>query len=429
MSNGRFAEETPVAWNRSLTAYNRNPDVSRRTLEQAHLALDRDMQLLGFYREGNLQAVFSLFGVHATCLSSRLSAHDGDNKGYAALCTERALQQRGVKNPVAIFAQAAAGDVSPHYHGPEQSQVRAAMRDEKEYEYTQQNGRYQSELALKALAHRGTPLMGALDAVCHYVDLSNIEIPVEFAMGQTDAKTSAACHGAAFFAGTPVDGAGVAQPIFKGMQWLAQRVKKKKLSNPQAEDYTYYQQLYASQGPKDIVLECGSKTIFGKPLNHYPKFLDKLIAEMNKQASVGAIDHSLLVPNVVPLQLIKIGDLTLLCCPGEITTVAAKRLKVTVQQELESTQKVWLASYCNDYMGYVTTFEEYQQQAYEGGHTLYGQWTLAALQTKFQYFAEQLNLPIPQRDTASLLPPAVPLDELEKRTYRDSLKANALNEL
>lgn len=158
MSNGRFAEETPVAWNRSLTAYNRNPDVSRRTLEQAHLALDRDMQLLGFYREGNLQAVFSLFGVHATCLSSRLSAHDGDNKGYAALCTERALQQRGVKNPVAIFAQAAAGDVSPHYHGPEQSQVRAAMRDEKEYEYTQQNGRYQSELALKALAHRGTPL-------------------------------------------------------------------------------------------------------------------------------------------------------------------------------------------------------------------------------------------------------------------------------
>lgn len=229
----------------------------------------------------------------------------------------------------------------------------------KEYEYTQQNGRYQSELALKALAHRGTPLIGALDAVCHYVDLSNIEIPVEFAMGQTDAKTSAACHGAAFFAGTPVDGAGVAQPIFKGMQWLAQRVKKKKLSNPQAADYTYYQQLYASQGPKDIVLECGSKTIFGKPLNHYPKFLDKLIAEMNKQASVGAIDHSLLVPNVVPLQLIKIGDLTLLCCPGEITTVAAKRLKVTVQQELESTQKVWLASSCNDYMGYVTTFEEY----------------------------------------------------------------------
>ena len=36
--------------------------------------------------------------------------------------------------------------------------------------------------------------------MCHYVDLINIEIPVEFAMGQTDAKTSAACHGAAFFA-------------------------------------------------------------------------------------------------------------------------------------------------------------------------------------------------------------------------------------
>ncbi len=109
MSNGRFAEETPVAWNRSLTAYNRNPDVSRRTLEQAHLALDRDMQLLGFYREGNLQAVFSLFGVHATCLSSRLSAHDGDNKGYAALCTERALQQRGGQKSCGNFCPSRSG--------------------------------------------------------------------------------------------------------------------------------------------------------------------------------------------------------------------------------------------------------------------------------------------------------------------------------
>ena len=137
-------------------------------------------------------------------------------------------------------------------------------------------------------------------------------------MGQQDAQTSAACHGAAFFAGTPVDGVGVAPTIMKGMRWLSRRYKKHKLSRVHAPDYAYYQQLYASQGPKDIVLECGSKTIFGKALNHYPAFLDRLIAEMNKQASVGAIDHSLLVPNVVPLQLIQIGNLHLLCCLGKL---------------------------------------------------------------------------------------------------------------
>ena len=91
--------------------------------------------------------------MHATCLSSRLHAHDADNKGYAAICTERALQQRGVSHPVAIFAQAAAGDVSPHYHGPEQRYVRAQITGEQEYAYAQQNGRYQCELALKKHSH------------------------------------------------------------------------------------------------------------------------------------------------------------------------------------------------------------------------------------------------------------------------------------
>jgi len=41
-----------------------------------------------------------------------------------------------------------------------------------------------------------------------------------------------------------------------------------------------------------------------------------------------------------------------------------------------------IAGYSNGYAGYVTTPEEYRLQQYEGGHTLHGQWTLAAyLQT------------------------------------------------
>ncbi|MCP4199899.1 MAG: hypothetical protein GY762_22375, partial [Proteobacteria bacterium] len=30
---------------------------------------------------------------------------------------------------------------------------------------------------------------------------------------------------------------------------------------------------------------------------------------------------------------------------------------------------------------YLTTFEEYQVQAYEGAHTVFGQWSLAAYRT------------------------------------------------
>ncbi len=39
---------------------------------------------------------------------------------------------------------------------------------------------------------------GKIDAVLSYVDLSNIEIPYEFAAGQKHAKISQPCHGTAF---------------------------------------------------------------------------------------------------------------------------------------------------------------------------------------------------------------------------------------
>ena len=98
----------------------------------------------------------------------------------------------------------------------------------------------------------------------------------------------------------------------------------------------------------------------------------------------------------------------------------------TVKQQLigkSSIDRVWLASYCNDYMGYVTTYEEYQQQAYEGGHTLFGQWTLAACQSKFKLFAEQLLLDKKYRDyDQATRPKLIPLQELAKRTNHGNLK-------
>ena len=49
-----------------------------------------------------------------------------------------------------------------------------------------------------------------------------------------------------------------------------------------------------------------------------------------------------------------------------------------------------IAGLANDYSGYVTTFEEYQQQNYEGGFTLFGPWTLAAYQQNFSDLARDM---------------------------------------
>jgi neutral ceramidase len=425
-----FPEQTPVAWNRSIKAYNRNPEVQPRTEAETHLALNREMQLIGFYREQQLQSFISLFGVHATCLGNSLNAYDGDNKGYAAVFSEQALIEQGIQNPVTIFAQATAGDVSPHFHGKDQLKIRNKIKGEQEYQYAQQNGRYQSELALTALQSNIPKNLhkveGKIDAVLSYVDLSNIEIPDEFAAGQKHAKTSQPCHGTAFFAGTPVDGLGAPKVLIKGMQFLADQFRRQKTKHSKAADFADYQQLYASQGPKQILLEAGAKKILGQPIGFPPSMLDPLIAEMNRQVKVGAIQQSPLVPSVVPLQIVRLGQLALICCPGEFTTIAGQRVVETVQQVFlnqSDIERVWLASYCNDYMGYVTTYEEYQQQAYEGGHTLFGQWTLAACQSKFKDLAKQLLLEKNKRHYDEMTrPQPIPENELAKRSNHGNLK-------
>ena len=419
-------EEIPVAWNRSIHAYNRNFDTTFVDEDQTHLALTRQMQVLGLYRDGILHSLMSLFGVHATCLGNTLDAHDGDNKGYAAQLTEDALKETGVIEPVCIFAQATAGDVSPHFHGKNQVKLRKRIKGELEYQYAQKNGQFQSDYALLALESKASKILQnyKIKAVLEYVDLANVNVSPEFVRGLPNAQTSSACHGTAFIAGTPVDGVGAARPLIMMMNLLSERFKKNKLNSKDPAERSYYQNLYAAQGPKNIIFEAGQHRILGKKLGQLPKFLDPLIGEMNAQFKAGAIHKSELVPHVVPFQILQIGELTLVCAPGEFTTTAGKRVMKTVDKYLNqiSENEVWFASYCNDYMGYVTTYEEYQVQAYEGGHTLFGQWTLAACQMHFKKLALEIQKSKNNQQISQLRPPEVHLEELQRRTNHGNIK-------
>ncbi len=425
LSEGDFAATVQVAWNRSRAAYNRNPDVVRRTLEECHLALDRTMQVLSLRREGRVEALLSLFGVHATCIGSSNRLFDGDNKGYAAIDAENALRDAGASAPVAIFAQATAGDVSPHFHGPGQTGRRAKITGDAEYAYAEQNGRAQSAHAL-AILEDGTrhAVTGAIDAIFGYADFTDITADPAFADGETKAITSEPCHGAAFFAGTPVDGPGLPKPFLWLVQRIAARIKRyrlKRMTQYSAEDQAYYRRLYEAQGPKAIMQEAGRKVMLGQTLDRIstPDFIDPAVAEIKRQARIGAMRHSAMVPTILPLQILIIGDLALVCAPGEFTTTAGARLRQTVAEHLapRGLAEVLLCTYCNEYMGYVTTFEEYQEQAYEGGHTIFGQWTLAAFQTKFAALADELCKPAQARGhDRQTAPKATPPDELALRT-------------
>ena len=416
-----LAENIPVAWNRSLKAYNRNPDVTRYNPDQTHLALDRTMHLISFHRQGQVEAMLSLFGVHATCLGSSLSNYDGDNKGYASLHAESCLRAEGVQNPVAIFAQGTAGDVSPHYHGPGDLKRRRKLRGEEEYAYARQNGQQQSQHALDMLAAgEGEIISGPLDGVLSYVDMSDQAVAPEFANGQTQARTSSPCHGVAFFRGTPVDGPGMPAPLGFAARHLAAAERRRKLKSTAPQDRCWHE-LYASQGPKDILLDAGRKRVLGYFLDKIPlpDLADPLVAELKRQAKLGALKDSPMVPSVLPLQILRLGNLRLVCAPGEFTTTAGGRLAASVTKalSLEADETCLITTYCNDYMGYVTTYEEYQEQAYEGGHTVYGQWTLGAFQTCFVTLGQALKAPQDSRhyDTHTS-PPSVPDSELALRS-------------
>lgn len=422
IGSATFEEQVPVAWNRSLDAWNRNPDVTKYIASENHRALDRRMQVLRFTRDGKIQALLSLFGVHATCVSSRLDKHDGDNKGYAASAAEAALAAAGAEAPVAIFAQSTAGDVSPHYHGPGDLAARRRIQGNDEYAYAKTNGEYQSRLALATTT--SARLEGFLDGILTYVDFSHVAADPAWTGGVENARTGDPCHGVAFVAGTPVDGPGVAAPLaalLRQSSRLLRRWRLSRFSRLSAGDRSYYQALYAAHGEKDIVFEAGRKLALGRPFKSRGagSIVDPLLAELNRQAKAGALNKSAMVPTVLPLQIIRIGNVALVCCPGEFTTTAGRRLLKTVEDNLQGQgySQVLICTYCNEYMGYVTTREEYQQQAYEGGHTVFGQWTLAAFQTRFAELAREFRHPANARKHDQVLRPSpAPADELAKRS-------------
>ena len=69
--------------------------------------------------------------------------------------------------------------------------------------------------------------------------------------------------------------------------------------------------------------------------------------------------------------------------------------EVISNKVLEVTQgseniKVMLAGLSNVYTHYITTYEEYQKQRYEGASTIYGPHTLRAYLQQYAYLTEKL---------------------------------------
>jgi neutral ceramidase len=126
---------------------------------------------------------------------------------------------------------------------------------------------------------------------------------------------------------------------------------------------------------------------------------------------------------ILPLQILRIGQLWIVGVPGEFTTMSGRRLRDSVRKALESVgaadnnTQVVIAGLSNAYSHYIATYEEFGYQRYEGASTLYGPHTLAAYQQEYSKLAIALATgkqvpagPTPPDltgQTPSFLPPVI----------------------
>ena len=308
-----------VSMNRSEDAYNENDDY-----DDYEDNIDKKMLLLRLEdMYSNEIGMINWFAVHPTNIGNKNKLISSDNKGYASFYFEKSKKTDYLAENtfVGAFAQSNAGDVSPNLWGHPDG--------EHDYERMQNIGNKLLDKANKLYDNAITCLSGSLDYRHTYLD---------FSMNGPICKEGRACVaaiGASVIGGAKADGIG--KP---GIEKCI--VFGKKLFN------TFIITVF----PKD---EACHK--------------EKVIA-----LHTGRMLPHPWTPDILPAQIIKIGNLALVGLPVEATTMAGRRIRNAVQAILSEigVDNVVFAGYANSHCGYLTTAQEYAVQNYEGAHTLFG---------------------------------------------------------
>jgi neutral ceramidase len=361
---------------RSLYAYLANPASERAQYADE---VDKEMTVLKFRRASDSKniGILTWYPVHGTSIYQNSTHVAGDNKGVAAVMFEKAMstEESAADSFVAGFSQANVGDTTPNTLGAwcddgsgdmcslENSTCAdgrsqschgrgTAFQDlDLGISSCYDNGRIQYDGARSvydSLASAGTPIVGPTVKSFHFFhDMSFWEFALED--GST-VQTCPAALGYSFAAGT-TDGPGAfdftqndpgepdASPV-----WA---VVKSLLRIPSEEQRV-------CQQPKPILLDVGEQSV--------------------------PYDWS---PNIVDIQLLRVGQFVIIVSPSEASTMAGRRWRNAVREAASDLTEgvdpiVVLGGPANTYAHYVTTPEEYGIQRYEGASTFYGQWQLPA---------------------------------------------------
>jgi neutral ceramidase len=358
--------------NRSPFAYVANPKEERDRYADD---VDKTMTLMKFTRasDGKSLGILNWFPVHGTSLLGNQTLIAGDNKGVAAYLFEQdaAKAKDAALGFVAGFSQANVGDTTPNVLGAyceDGTGTQCRLNDSTCGGRSQDchgrgpyfglnDGGAKSCYEIGKRQFEGAKLIYEDDASFRSVsgNVRSFHTFVDFSKYKftlangTTVHTCPAAMGNSFAAGTS-DGPGA----FDFVQ-----------NNPNAPKNPFWNVVgSAIAPPSKEQKKC-----------HYPKPVLLNVGEANTPYPWS--------PNIVDIQVFRVGQLVIVVSPGEATTMSGRRWREAVHAQIESSDIakepiVVLGGPANSYTHYIATEEEYSIQRYEGASTLYGPHTLNA---------------------------------------------------
>ncbi len=425
-----------AGWNRSKSMYGNNPSEERAAYDSD---TDKTMTLLKFTGFDSEKKEVPLgmicwFAVHPDCIGPSNRLISGDSKGLASYMFEKYMGGDYSRDTtfVAAFAQTNAGDVTPNvpftskfysrdlaaealmsYGISDPGQEIAAQG----FPWAEAKGEADPEknIVLKLEASQqyrkarelfeGTmqPLHGSVDFRHEFVDMRTLYVE------SAGCRTCASGMGASYSYGSPADnptpyplfGEGVTRDDISSVDW---------------------------NSGDDIQKSILATILPGVISLIWPKTLSKEYIECHGIKPVilpsGLMSFNLLkfiplMPQILPVQVFKIGNLAIAAQPTEITTMAGRRVKKTLIAGFDNGQVEYavVAGLSNTYASYLATYEEYQKQGYEGGGTMFGPRQLEAFQQEYLKLCEA----IADGDTVDKGP-----EPLDLRDYQVNLTAGVV---
>jgi neutral ceramidase len=307
------------------------------------------MTLLRFEDEdGNARGVLSLLALHTTSLGNKNTLISSDNKGFAAYLFEEEMETDYAEDKtfVAGFGQSEAGDVSPNVFGYPDGVM--------DYPRMAIIGNKMFEFAKELYTEAEEELNGDIGYRHKYIDMSDIQIDPHWIPDKDkqiggEFGTCKAAIGISKIAGSTEDG--------KGIELIKEGLVYDSMSWPRLTLLPEEQ-------------KCHKEKVILMP--------------------TGRMEPHPWTPNILPIQIARIGKLGLIAVPFECTVMAGRRLKQMIKANLPDLEYLVIAGYANAYAGYTATREEYAAQHYEGASTHFGPFTLNAYRQEFDKLAKAM---------------------------------------